>query len=52
MAVETRRPLAWDILSSVATKIQGGAREEAERLSREGQARQSGRSERVWWSQK
>ncbi len=49
MGTDTRRPLAWEILNRVKTKVKTGAIEETERLSREVQDRKYGSSERMWW---
>ncbi|CAK0758126.1 hypothetical protein CCP1ISM_70015 [Azospirillaceae bacterium] len=51
MNLESGRRLPWEILKDVKAKVKCGATEEAERLSKEGQARQYGRMERMWWSQ-
>ena len=49
MGTETRRPLAWEVLSRRNTKVRSGAAEETERLSKEVQDRKFGSSERMWW---
>ena len=51
MKPESGRRLPWEILKDIRAKVKGGAAEEAERLNKEGQTRQTGRMERMWWSQ-
>ena len=50
MGTDTRRPLAWEILNQIKTKVKCGAVDEAERLSKELQDRKYGSSERLWWA--
>ena len=50
MGTDTRRPLAWEILNQIKTKVKTGAADETERLSKELQDRKYGSSERLWWA--
>ena len=49
MGTDTRRPLAWEILNKIKTKINTAAADKTERLSKEMQDRKYGSSERLWW---
>ena len=49
MTRESRRPLAWEILNNVKTKVKAGATEEVERLSRESAEGLRRRGETAWW---
>ena len=50
MGTDTKRPLAWEILNKIKTKIRTDAADEAERLSKELQTRSYSHSERTWWA--
>ena len=50
MGTDTRRPLAWEILNQIKTKVKTGAADETERLSKELRDRKYGSSERLWWA--
>ncbi len=50
MGAEAKRPLAWEILSNIKSKVSSGATEQTERLNTESEDRRRRRDDRLWWA--